>query len=165
MTEIAQIRIEKHMTGVIGLKDVLVETAEQSSGITDHEISRLLVQKLSKKNYIPSNVTDLYGTALLREYKKHMGQAVEELPVEGIQIKVLGAGCTSCDRLEQEMMAAIEETGIEADLEHIRDLKEISRYGVMGSPALVINGKVKFAGKVPSRNTLKDLIKQAEDQN
>ncbi len=161
MTEIVQIRIGKHMTGIIGLKDVLAETAKQSTGMTDHDISRLLVQKLSKKNYIPSGVTDIYGAALLREYKKHLGQAVEALPVEGIQIKVLGAGCPSCDRLEQEMMAVIEETGIEADLEHVRDLKEISRYGIMGSPALVINDEVKFAGKVPSRNKLKDLIKQA----
>jgi len=75
-------------------------------------------------------------------------QIIPELPIEGIEIKVLGAGCSSCDRLEKELMMLIEETGIEVNLEHIRDFKEISKYGVMGSPALVINGKVKAVGSI-----------------
>lgn len=48
------------------------------------------------------------------------------------------------------------------DLEHVRDFKEISRYGVMGSPALVINGKVKAVSSVPSRARLRDFIREAK---
>jgi len=54
------------------------------------------------------------------------------------------------------------ETGITADVEHVRDLKEIGRYGVMGTPALLMNGKVKSVGKVPPRNRLKEWLKEAQ---
>jgi predicted DsbA family dithiol-disulfide isomerase len=60
-------------------------------------------------------------------------------------------------------MMLIEEIGIEADLEHVRDFKEISKYEVMGSPALVINGKVKAVGSI-SKAQLKDFIRQAQVQ-
>jgi predicted DsbA family dithiol-disulfide isomerase len=58
-------------------------------------------------------------------------------------------------------MSVIAQMGIEADLEHIKDLKEIARYGVMGSPALVVNRKVKAVGKIPSRADLKSFLKEA----
>ena len=119
-----------------------------------------MVEKLSKKNYIPSNITDLYESAFLREYKKFIGEPIPEIPIEGIEIKVLGAGCPSCDRLEQDLMMVIEEIGIEADLEHVRDFKEISKYGIMGSPALVINGKVKAVGSI-AKARLKDFAPSA----
>ena len=165
MTKITQIKIGKHNTGIIGLNAILVETAEQNMYMQECDISKLLVEKVSKQNYIPPTVTDLYEAALLREYKKHIGQPVDPLPVEGIQIKVLGAGCPSCDRLEQEMMAVIEKAGIEdAQLEHVRDFKQISSYGVMGSPALVINNKVVAVGSIPSRAKLLTLIRKAEDR-
>ena len=51
-------------------------------------------------------------------------------------------------------MQVMNETGIIADMEHVRDIKEIGRYGVMGTPALIINGKVKSVGKVPPRASL-----------
>lgn len=159
---VTQIRIGKHNTGIIGLNAILTETARQTKDMQDNDIAKLMVKKVSRQNYIPSNVTDLYEAALVREYKKHMGQPVEPLPIEGIQIKVLGAGCPNCDRLEQEIMAVIETAGIAAQLEHVRDFKEISSYGVMGSPALVINGKVAAVGSIPSRAKLLALIKKTE---
>ncbi|MBW2050131.1 MAG: thioredoxin family protein [Deltaproteobacteria bacterium] len=78
-------------------------------------------------------------------------------------IKVLGPGCVQCDRLDQELMQAMAEEGIMADMEHIRDIKEIGKYGVMGTPALIINGKVKSVGKVPPINKLKEWLKEAQD--
>ncbi|MCA1794717.1 MAG: thioredoxin family protein [Desulfobacteraceae bacterium] len=74
------------------------------------------------------------------------------------------AGGKNCKRLEQELMSLISETGVQADIEHVRDLKEISRYGVMGFPALVINRKVKAVGSVPSRSKIKELIREAETE-
>ncbi len=61
-------------------------------------------------------------------------------------------------------MVVIEDLGIEADLEHVRDFKEISKYGVMGSPALVINGKVKAVGSVSAKSRLKEFIQEAQVQ-
>ncbi len=164
MTKVFKIKIGKHQTGIMDLDQVLEEMAKEGQGITDQQIGALMVEKLSKKNYIPPTVVDLYESAFMREYKKFIGEPIPEIPIEGIEIKVLGAGCPSCDRLEQDLMVVIEDLGIEADLEHVRDFKEISKYGVMGSPALVINGKVKAVGSVPSKSRLKEFIQEAQTQ-
>jgi protein-disulfide isomerase len=67
-----------------------------------------------------------------------------------------------CDRLEQELMLVMAESGIIADMEHVRDIKEIGRYGVMGTPALLINGQVKSVGKVPAKSKIIEWLKEAE---
>ena len=164
MTRVSQIRVGKHQTGIIGLEEALKEMAVERQGLSDQKIGAIMVEKLSRKNYIPSTVKDLYESAFLREFKKFMGEPVPETPVEGIEIKVLGAGCPSCDRLEQDLMMLIVETGIEADLEHIRDVRQISQYGVMGSPALVINGRAKAVGSVPSKSRLRDFLREAQTE-
>ena len=82
-------------------------------------------------------------------------------PAGPVQVKVLGQGCPSCDKLEQDVMAVLAELGLAADLEHVRDIRAIAAYGVMGSPALVIDGKVVAAGKIPSKNQLKEWLKAA----
>ncbi|MBW1706122.1 MAG: thioredoxin family protein [Deltaproteobacteria bacterium] len=79
-----------------------------------------------------------------------------------MEIKVLGPGCAQCDRLEQELMQVMAETGVVADVEHVRNIKEIERYGVMGTPALLINGEVKSVGKVPPKTKLKEWLMQAQ---
>jgi small redox-active disulfide protein 2 len=70
-------------------------------------------------------------------------------------IKVLGPGCNQCDRLAQEVIEVLSEMKLSADVEHVRDIKEIGSYGVMGTPGLVINGKVTSVGKVPPKAKLK----------
>ena len=61
-------------------------------------------------------------------------------------------------------MTVMTELNIPADLDHVRDIKEIACYGVMGNPALVINGKVVAAGRVPSKNQLKEWLKAAANK-
>ncbi|SHH97321.1 thioredoxin family protein [Sporanaerobacter acetigenes] len=73
-------------------------------------------------------------------------------------IKILGVGCSKCEKLEKNVKKAVEELGIEATVEKVEDLKEIVSYGVMTSPALVIDEKVVFAGKVPSTKEIKKLF-------
>jgi hypothetical protein len=57
------------------------------------------------------------------------------------------------------LIAVMAELNLPADLEHVRDVKEIACYGVMGNPALVINGKVVAVGRVPSKSQLKEWLK------
>lgn len=161
MSKISQIMVGKNKIGIIGLEGFLKEMDKESLNLSDQKIGAMMLEKLSKKNYIPSAVADLYASAFLREYKKFIGEPIPETASEGIEIKVLGAGCPRCDQLEQILMALIEETGVKANLEHIRDLKEISRYGVMGSPALVINKKVKAVGSLPSKARLMEFLREA----
>lgn len=164
MQTVRQIKVGKHNTGIVGLDNVLKEMAETMQSASDEQIAAELIQRISKKNYIPSGAYKEYETAFIREYRKFIGEPVAEEPLEQIEIKVLGAGCPSCDKLERTLMTLIGEMGVAADLEHVRDMKEIAGYGVMGSPALVINRKVKAVGSVPSKSTLKDLILQATSE-
>ncbi len=162
MTKVVQIRVGKHPTGVVGLEEAMKAVRGECNNCSDQKIGAAMVEKLSKKNYIPSTVVNLYEAAFLHEYKKYIGEPVPEIPVNGIEIKVLGAGCPTCDKLEQNLMGVIEELGIQAGLEHIRDVKKISQYRVMGVPAIVINDKVKIEGSVPSKAQLKAIIREVQ---
>jgi small redox-active disulfide protein 2 len=67
-----------------------------------------------------------------------------------MKIEILGMGCATCNKLEDSVRLAISEMGIDAQVDHVKDIKKIMTYGVMTTPALVIDGKVKAAGKIPS---------------
>ena len=99
--------------------------------------------------------------ALVREFRRQLGQIVPEEKTEGLVIKVLGQGCANCRELTRRIMDIMSELNLAADLEHVTDIKEIARYGVLGSPALLINGKVLSVGTVPSKKQLADWLKQA----
>jgi small redox-active disulfide protein 2 len=160
--DVSQIRVGNSPVGIIGLKTVMEDMAERYGESPDREVVEELLSRLGKRNYIPEKAKEAYSKAFLREFKKFLGKPFEEETPEGIEIKVLGPGCVQCDRLVQELMHVMAETGIPADVEHVRDLKEIGRYGVMGTPALLINGRVKSVGKVPPRNKLKEWLKDAQ---
>jgi hypothetical protein len=70
MTKVFQIKVGKHQTGIIGLAEVLKEISKEDQNLDDQTIGAAMVKKLSKKNYIPSTVADLYNSAFVREYKK-----------------------------------------------------------------------------------------------
>ncbi|MBW2663960.1 MAG: TM0996/MTH895 family glutaredoxin-like protein [Deltaproteobacteria bacterium] len=89
-----------------------------------------------------------------------MGEPYEEEGSEGLGIKILGPGCPQCNSLENELKEVMTKMNIAADIEHITDIKEIGKYGVMGTPALIINGEVKFVGRLPSRNKIVEWLKK-----
>jgi len=159
--ELTQIVVAGQRTGIVGLKQALEEVARNCAGKPDNEIKADLMAHLSKRNYIVSRFEDAYRVAFLREYKRYMGEPFEEECSDAILIKVLGPGCPNCERLERDLMALMTELTISADLEHVRDPTEISRFGMMAMPALVINGKVKAAGKVPAKAALKTWLLEA----
>ena len=161
MDDFTQIRVGKHKIGIIGLKAALAETATGGKGMPDDQIADELLKILSKSNYIETSFKDEYAKAFLREFKKHIGEPVSEASGQELQIQILGPGCPQCERLEREVMAAMCETGIIAELEHVRSLAEIGRYGVIGSPALIINDEVKVVGSVPPLEKIKAWILQA----
>ncbi|MGO5075393.1 thioredoxin family protein [Clostridium sporogenes] len=73
-------------------------------------------------------------------------------------IKVLGSGCTNCKKLEENTKKAVESLGINATIEKVTDIKEIMSFGVMKTPALVVDGKVKIMGRVPSPDDVKKYL-------
>jgi small redox-active disulfide protein 2 len=74
-------------------------------------------------------------------------------------LQVLGTGCAKCKKLTEQAEAAAQAMGIEYRIDKISDLQEIMKYGVMRTPALVVDGCVKIAGKVPSVDELKELLR------
>ena len=73
-------------------------------------------------------------------------------------IKILGTGCNKCEKIEKNLRTALEELNIDATVESVEGLVEIVRYGVMTTPALVIDEKVVSVGKVLSTKDLKKLL-------
>ena len=159
--DIIQISVGDDRVGIIGLKAVLEAVAQEFKGRPDEEIKTELMKRLGRSNYIVPSAEAAYEAAFFREYKKFIGEPVPMDPTGTLQIRVLGPGCPSCDKLEQDLMAVMADLNISADLDHVRDVKEIACYGVMGNPALVINGKVVAVGRVPSKNQLKEWLKAA----
>ena len=73
-------------------------------------------------------------------------------------IKILGTGCSNCKKLEANAKKAVEELGSEATIEKVTDMKDIMTYGVMRTPAIVINEKVKMYGKICTVDEIKKYI-------
>ena len=75
-----------------------------------------------------------------------------------MEIRILGTGCAKCHKLEEETRLAAEEMQLDCNIEKVTDLKDIMSYGVMLTPALVVDGTVKVVGKVPPRAEIKELL-------
>lgn len=75
-----------------------------------------------------------------------------------MEIKVLGTGCPKCKSLEKATREAVTELGIDANIEKEEDIMKIMQYGIMHTPALVIDGKVVVSGRLPNEKELKSLL-------
>jgi small redox-active disulfide protein 2 len=75
------------------------------------------------------------------------------------KIQILGTGCPKCKKLAENADAAAKQLGIEYTLEKVTDIKEIMKFGVMITPALVVDGVAKVVGKVPSVEEIQNFIK------
>lgn len=72
----------------------------------------------------------------------------EKAKTEGVEVKILGSGCAKCNQLEAATKEALGQLGMDTTIDHVTDFSEIAAYGVMTTPALVIDGKVVSYGKV-----------------
>ncbi len=76
-----------------------------------------------------------------------------------MNIKVLGPGCPKCEQTAKIVKEAVAESGLAVQVEKVTDFKEIMQYGVMVTPAVVVDGQVKVAGKVPSKAEIMAWLK------
>lgn len=74
------------------------------------------------------------------------------------QIKILGSGCKKCNDLADKVKSVADSQGFEYEFEKVTDIAKIVSYGVMTTPALVVDGKVKVSGKIPSTDEIKELL-------
>ena len=75
-----------------------------------------------------------------------------------MKIEVLGTGCTKCKTLYEAVLAAVKEKGVAAEIVKVEDITSIMKYGVMSTPALVINGRVMFSGKTASVGEIAGML-------
>jgi small redox-active disulfide protein 2 len=75
-----------------------------------------------------------------------------------MKIEILGTGCARCTTLYDNVRAALHELGKEAEVVKVQDIPAIMKYGVMSTPALVVDGQVKFSGRAPGVAELKGLL-------
>jgi len=78
-------------------------------------------------------------------------------------IKVLGTGCMRCNELEKRVLNSLASLGIAADVQKLKSLKEISSYGVLATPALVIDEQVKVSGRVPPEEEIAAWIREHDE--
>lgn len=75
-----------------------------------------------------------------------------------MNIKILGSGCASCIKLMENAKQAVDELGIDATIEKVEDFPTIMKYGVMKTPALVVDEKVKISGRVVNTEEIKKVL-------
>lgn len=162
------LKINGGQVGLVGVEQAFLDVLAR--GLADDEtIAAELVSRLKKNNYIPDGAAGKYKEALLRDYKDfavriqrdRVGNDLKEEVRKGsMEIKILGPGCPKCQALKKAVKEAVQEMGVAAEVDEVRDIAEITRYGVLMTPGLVINGKVKSFGKVLSKNAVKKYIEQ-----
>ena len=74
------------------------------------------------------------------------------------KIQILGTGCAKCEKLAEAAETAARELGVEYEIEKVKEISEIMKFGVMMTPALVVDGEVKVSGKVPPVDVIKGLL-------
>jgi small redox-active disulfide protein 2 len=71
-----------------------------------------------------------------------------------MEIKILGPGCINCEKVEKLVREAVGEAGVAAEVEKVSDIMQIAKYGVFGTPAVVVDGQVKSVGKIPKKEEI-----------
>ncbi len=77
-----------------------------------------------------------------------------------MDIKILGTGCAKCEQTEKLVKEVLAETGVIAQVEKVVDIKRITKYGVMITPAVVVDGEVKIVGKIPKKEDIMTWLKK-----
>lgn len=161
---VRQISIGGFTVGIIGLDDIFdeVKTAGESD---DEKLKDLIFEKVKARNYIAPGQEDAYREDLYDEYMVYTGRQSSRTKRSGLlELRVYGPGCPRCGRLDRAVMEVISAQGLNVDYQYVKDPAEMKRRGIMGSPALVINGKLAAVGRAPNRKELEKLLEQAQEQ-
>lgn len=81
-----------------------------------------------------------------------------------MRIEVLGVGCPKCQKTYERVEEAVQKTGVAAEVVKVKDITEMAKFGIVGTPAVAIDGEVKAAGKVPSTDQIASWIAEAQGE-
>jgi small redox-active disulfide protein 2 len=156
--DVGYINVGGKSVGIAGLGAILREVVALQIG-EEELLKAELLRRVRRGNYVPASAEAEYAEAILREYNKRLGQEVEEEPGV-LTIKILGPGCARCERLASEIRSVLADLQLAADVEHVRDPMAIAQYGLLATPTLIIDGKVRASGAVPSRDKMKKWLEE-----
>jgi small redox-active disulfide protein 2 len=126
--------------------------------LSSEEAARRILEDISARNYIPTGATETYLQAIADEIELLRGTGGKQSG--DLVIRILGPGCVSCNSLQKLVIEIMSDFGIAADVFQVHDLDEIGRFGVMQTPALVINNRLKCAGRLPSRARVEEWLRE-----
>ena len=153
------IRLGAVSIGLIGLDQALNRIAPLN---LDEELAAdLLLSEIRRRNYIPPGREGEYRQALRREYRLHLQREEREHPA--LEVRIYGPGCVSCNSLQGMVMEILDKMQVPAAIEQIHDPDEIGRAGVLHTPALVLNGRLKSSGLLPTRAQVEQWIREIMD--
>jgi hypothetical protein len=155
--DITQVRIGKNLVGLRGLPEIFQELSSRSWGPPEAAQEELL-RRVAGANYIPPGSRDDYRRALWRELCRFRGEVAEAEAPAGLEIKVLGLGCSGCQRFYQQVMDILAIHALEADLQYITAPALLKDYNVRSFPALIINGVLVLAGQTPPPAQIEKLV-------
>lgn len=150
------IRIGKSTIGLIGIDVALNQAAAKK--LSDEEAVEFLFDAVSKRNYIPAAAREKYREALRKAYRQHLQPDDQNDDVA--VIRIFGKSCVSCDNLQKMVIEALNAMNLAADIEKIHDPDEIGRYGIITTPALMINGRIKSSGPMPTRAQIEEWLRE-----
>jgi len=158
---VEKIDVQGKPIGIVGLTGAIEEVARHYAESPREIVEKELLVRLSVKNYIPDRARPQYGKVFVREFNKFMGRPYDKERADGVTITILGPGCYQCNELERNVIDAVAEMGVPASVEHVMDIKKIGEYGVMGTPALVVNGQVRSVGRIASKAEIRQLLRES----
>jgi hypothetical protein len=127
MVDVRQIVVGGVKVGLADLDRILAQVASETFS-SDDVLAERLIELVRHVNYVTPSKTEEYKTALLREFRRSKGEDTSSEPGM-LEIRVFGPGCPSCDRLLNEVRMMLAELEINADLEHVHDLKRMAGLG------------------------------------
>ena len=151
------VRIGKNLVGLSGLTEIFQELASRSWD-TPAAAQEELLHRAAGANYMPPGSREEYGRALWREFRRFKGEAAEAEVACGLEIKVLGLGCSGCQQFYQHVVDILAARAIVADLQYITAPALLNDYEVRSFPALIINGRLVLAGQSPAPAQLEKIL-------
>lgn len=149
------LRVGAVSVGLIGLDVALTRIlAQPELGL--QVAVRQVYAEVARLNYIPAVAEEKYLLALAQEIRRlRGGQATASGHLE---VRILGTGCVACNALQRQVIEIVAERGVAADVFQVHDPDEIGRFGVLQTPALVVNGQVKSCGRIPTRAQIEEWL-------
>jgi small redox-active disulfide protein 2 len=151
------LKVGRISIGLVGL-DIALNRIGRNLSLSSEEAARRILEDISARNYIPTGATETYLQAIADEIELLRGTGGKQSG--DLVIRILGPGCVSCNSLQKLVIEIMSDFGIAADVFQVHDLDEIGRFGVMQTPALVINNRLKCAGRLPSRARVEEWLRE-----